>query len=306
MKENKVRLVNKIWNKKEAFTIIELLTVMSIIVILISLLVPSLSMVRRYARKVRQRAQFHSINIGMEAYNPEFEGYPDSDEVDDMDMSYCGAMKLCEAMVGQDLMGFHPESRFRLDCTNGVGTKLYSCDPLDLPPTAANLKLRKGPYLQLENANAYKLKHLYGKSNVGDFEGFGAERFVLCDVYKRIVLTPDVGDPADAIKGKAGMPILYYKANLFNTIHYDPNSTLAEYIYDFYDNDELVELGKPWDATGGPHPLWNNPVLFYEMIRNKKITTTNRPHRPDSYILLSAGFDGEYGTNDDIFNFFEP
>ena len=29
----------------------------------------------------------------------------------------------------------------------------------------------------------------------------------------------------------------------------------------------------------------------------------NRPYRADSYILMSAGFDGLYGTKDDVFNF---
>jgi hypothetical protein len=171
------------------------------------------------------------------------------------------------------------------------------------------LKSRKGPYLQLENANAYRLKHLYGIFNLGIFEGIARERFVLCDVYKRIMLTPDPGDPTDAIHGKAGMPILYYKANVFNTVHNDANFPPTEHIYDFYDNEELVRLGKPWEIGRegfGRHALEGRPDIFYEMIRNKKITTAARPHRPDSYILLSAGFDGEYGTNDDIFNFFEP
>ncbi len=29
----------------------------------------------------------------------------------------------------------------------------------------------------------------------------------------------------------------------------------------------------------------------------------SRPYRSDSFILLSAGFDGEYGTRDDVYNF---
>ena len=47
----------------------------------------------------------------------------------------------------------------------------------------------------------------------------------------------------------------------------------------------------------------NGPIRFYEMTRNENITSTVRPVRADSYILQSAGYDGDYGTPDDIFNF---
>ena len=44
--------------------------------------------------------------------------------------------------------------------------------------------------------------------------------------------------------------------------------------------------------------------LFYANTRNPNIHITGgRPLRPNSYILISAGYDGEYGTRDDIFNF---
>ena len=121
--------ITKQSDKKTAFTIIELLTVMSIIIILIGLLVPSLNMVKRYAKEVRQKAQFHSIDSAIEFFSgdSEYGSYPPSNEATD---HYCGAMKLCEAMVGQDLMGFHPESRFLANCTNGTGKKLYDNNPL--------------------------------------------------------------------------------------------------------------------------------------------------------------------------------
>jgi type II secretory pathway pseudopilin PulG len=286
--------ITKQSDKKTAFTIIELLTVMSIIVILIGLLVPSLQMVKRYAKEVRQRAQFHSIEAALEFFSSdsEYGRYPPSNEDG---THYCGAMKLCEAMVGQDLAGFHPWSRFRPDCTDGTAFKLYSNNPIGFalsPDAATNLKARKGPYLQ-DNANAYRIGQLYGTQAT-----FYTDLFVLCDVYNRV---------RNVETGKGvGMPILYYKANTSNTVH-DPCGTGGypavgndnSYIYNYTDNTELVALG----PTGVTHPL-STPRTFYDMTKEGKISiTTGWPHKSDSYILISAGFDGIYGTDDDIFNF---
>ena len=308
-------------NKRAGFTLVELLTVMTIIVILISLLLPALGTVRRYAKEVKQRAQFHAIEVALELYKNEFDEYPESGGLDVAGEFYCGAMQLCEALMGQDLLGFHPNSRFRSDGLDGTAasTQLYNL----LPANASyvdNLKTRKGPYLELENANAYKLKHLYG---VGNALPFDEERYVLCDVYSRVRLLPDATDPADRIRGKSGMPILYYKADTSKIEHsraaadLNPDPMVSQSIYNYNDNDELVQLGLPWDiARTLEHPMdsrggatsiggtANTDTYFYEKIRDKKFPVlAPRPQKADSYILISAGFDGEYGTPDDIFNF---
>ncbi|MGA1980614.1 MAG: hypothetical protein ABSG99_08675 [Sedimentisphaerales bacterium] len=297
--------ITKQSDKKTAFTIIELLTVMSIIVILIGLLIPSMNMVKRYAKEVRQKAQFHSIDAAMELFssNSGWDSYPPSSAQDNSSspQNYCGAMKLCEAMVGQDLMGFHPLSQFRADCkttVDGTDYPIYDNPPPQslYPNTADNLKARKGPYLQLENANAYRLSDLYASASIADFK---PGLFVLCDVYNRV---------RNSTTGKGiGMPILYYKADTLNTIH-DPCGTLPVvgddkgYIYNYTDNDKLVAMHPPWDTTL-THPL-STPKTFYDITKNGRISiTTGWPYKPDSYILISAGFDGLYGTDDDIFNF---
>jgi len=288
---------------RAGFTIVELLTVMSIIIILIGLLVPSLNTVKRYARKVRQKAQFHSIEVALDLWSTQFEGYPPSDRLDPTNAPYCGAMKLCEAMMGQDLLGFHPDSLFREDGEDMNNNELYPDQATTPPPKyRENLKARKGPYLQLENANAYRLENVY--RNTGPFTG---EEFVLCDVYTRV---------NHQKTGKnIGMPVLYYKADT-SKIDHDPNRPNdPDNIYDYMDNDDLVRLGLPFDNTGAlAHPMASgggmtsaggapDPAIFYEMTKNETITTADRPYRADSYILLSAGFDGEYGTSDDVFNF---
>jgi len=287
-------------NRKAAFTIVELLTVMSIIVILIGLLVPALNKVKQYAYDVKQQAQFHSIDAAIELFNSEFDGYPDSDALDPDGAQYCGAMKLCEAMMGRDLMGFHPDSIFR--------SSQASDDILYPPPSADpiayrnSLSARKGPYLPLENANAYQLMDLY--EEIGPFAG---ENFVLCDVFRRVTHIQS--------GKKVGMPILYYKANTANIQHDFINPDNPQNIYDYTDNQFLVMLGKPWNPPskgGTPHRLaietGQQPgYRFYMNTTNDKVLSSSRaavrPYRADTYILISAGSDGEYGTPDDISNF---
>ncbi len=308
MKESKVKSTIKNSRNKRAFTIVELLTIMSIIVILMGLLLPALNKVKRYAKEVKQKAQFHSIDVALELFNTEHDGYPKSDALGGDDLTpYCGAMRLAEAMMGQDLLGFHPDSIFSWDGVDSAGNQLYADLANTYNPDADNLSSRKGPYLQLENANAYRVMNLYTIT-----DPFSEEAFVLCDVYSTVTHKET---------GKSvGMPILYYRANTSGSKN--PNETAdndvligdEDNIYNYKDNDQLVLLGHPRSLTAvhpiasagtyGDPPITADPKKFYEDINNDRILLNDgRPYRSDSYILLSAGFDGKYGTSDDIFNF---
>ena len=228
---------------------------------------------------VKQRAQFHSIEAALELFASMFGGYPPSDATDDAGQPYCGAMKLAEAIMGQDQMGWHPDSAFRLDGTDpNMGRLLY---------TAQTLPVRPGAFLPWENANAYRLSEIYGKMRTGPFRG---DVYVLCDTYER-------EQPGGT---KAGMPILYFRANPKGMLH-DPNDPdNPANIYNWRDNLALLDLGVPSDPCT-VHPL-TDPKRFYLNTRKEKITQS-RPYRADSYILISAGRDGLYGTADDICNF---
>lgn len=240
----------------------------------------------------RQQAQFNSIDAAIELFNSDFDGYPPSGALDENGKPYCGAMKLSEAMMGRDLMGFHPDSVFRSDGTDGKGNMLYPKSNTGLEVAYQDsLKARKGPYLPLENANAYTLADIYGKGNTGSFD---PNNYVLCDVWRKVTHT--------GTGKKIGMPVLYYKADTSKTAHdlNDPNN--PENIFDYRDNHALLALGVP----GKPdlkHPLYEDPKIFYEIAINDRVAGPKRPYRADTYILLSAGHDGLYGTKDDIANF---
>ena len=85
---------------KKGFTIIELLTVLSIIIILISVLVPGMNRARIFAKKVTQKGQFHEISKGLELFrNDHQETYPDSGAAD-TDRSTCRLLRRNEALRG--------------------------------------------------------------------------------------------------------------------------------------------------------------------------------------------------------------
>ena len=313
--------------KKTGFTIVELLTVMGIIAILIGLLVPALTLVQDFAKEIQQIAQFHSIEVGVSMIHDPISGlgmYPPSNENSfataaspplEIDSAYGGAQKLGEAMVGLDMLGYHPKSGFRADGLNvrddGFGEPeqflVYNAitgipgNPTNPEETALeNVQNRKN-YMELENANAFTLDSVYDTAELSG-SGFspdynGLYSIVLCDVYAQKRLQSSK---------KTGMPILYYRARAgFARQQWDDGLGIADDVYNFQDNQRLLFLGS---ATSDviEHPLADGTddlLEFENMILNPEIAMINKPYRAESYILVSAGKDGLYGTADDICNF---
>jgi len=232
-------------------------------------------------RDAELMAQLNAMNASVKLTAYELDGYPPSEANDSTGRPYCGAMKLTEALMGQDLRGFHIRSAYRAD-----GLDPNSLIPLYPPePDAANLQLRKGPFLHAGNADAWRLVDIYGKGNTGSF---AEDTFVLCDPYARMRPSGE----------KTGMPILYYRADSSGTAHDVLNPDNPQNIYHYRDNHALVLLGVP-GQPGAQHPL-ADPKRFYLNMQDRKTST---PYRRYSFILISAGQDGLYGTADDICNF---
>ena len=188
--------------------------------------------------------------------------------------------------MGQDMVGFHKDSVFRADGkdANGV-TELYDKkkDP------GHWFRARKGPYLPPETADSPTLGKIYGAGNTGAFDPSSR---VLCDALRRKHKTGL----------KAGMPVLYYKADTSKAAHDIDNPDNPNNIYDYRDNHALLALGVPGDPKK-KHPLFTDPKLFYKMTKSDKPASAGKPVNANTYILISASKDGLYGTADDIFSF---
>ena len=284
--------------KRTGMTLVELLVVLGIIALLTGILIPALTLVQRTARETKQQAQFSAIDLALTGYKNDFGDYPPSDLTTNFG-GYCGAQKMTEALFGWDLSGFHPDTAWRadgLDMTGGAG----SYDPAQtrdinndgVPDTFDE---RKEPYLDLASDNVFRLGSTANRQGLFQETGpLAPATYVICDVfgYQKIRL----------LNGQtvtAGVPILYYRANT--------SEKTIRGIYNPYDNDALVQIKELADNRGDRrHPLgWsdNDYQYFYDYIRDPKIEARAWPYKPDSYILISAGADGIYGTSDDIRNF---
>ncbi len=277
--------------KKTGLTIIELLIVLGIIALLVGLLLPAVSAVKKMAKETKQKAQFATIELALEAFKNDYGDYPPSDwfllPPHPSSIHYCGSQRLAEALLGWDLLGFHPNSAWRedgLDVTGGPGTydpaQTRDINGDGVPDTFDE---RKGPYLELANVGAFRLVDLFETIVFLD-----PNTFVICDVFgaKKISM-------ANGKIVRAGAPILYYRA--------DTSGNKISTIYNRRDNRFLI-LTKQIADFSRDHPLMRAGI-FYDYIKNPKITARDWPYRPDSYILISAGADGLYGTPDDICNF---
>ena len=288
----------------------EMLIVLGILMLLVGLLIPALTAVKKVAKETKQKAQFSTIELALAGFKNDTGDYPPSDwtlpsPTNPSAANYCGAQKLAEALLGWDLLGFHPDSAWRADGLDTLaGPMTY--DPLksrDLDGDAIpdTMNERKEPYLELGTASAFKLGDLYRTS--ANWTGVLApDTYVLCDAFtNNKIMLANTGKTV-----KVGAPILYYRANT--------SQKTIRGIYSVQDNEALVDLKGTADRE--QHPLnWTDNLyqFFYGTantadgivgyIQDPKIEARAWPYRPDSYLLISAGADGLYGTPDDIRNF---
>lgn len=336
---------------RNAFTLVELLTVMAIIVLLIGILVPALSYARDQAKKASTNGQIAAIEKGIQMFHNEADRYPVSTAANPFESSLVplsGAQWLAIQLVGADQGGFVKDNIKNDTSVSG----------------AADGRIDYNDWLQW-----YSLSPAGGRKFARIEPLVDQAGKTVRTPEKLVQEHPEYGDlPAALTAGSSewsnakipmfvdafGYPILYYAATLGTDRPITTGTTgsnLKIGSYDISDNaaitgemyvngsggDSIGRFPVPnagWDFASSnqtpPHPFailgyasgiagqttidtWPAGGSFAASICDRNIFDTTQRGNPargrvtamraDSFILVSPGRDGRYGTTDDVRNY---
>ena len=291
---------------RRAFTLVELLTVVGIIALLISIVIPSLANARRQARRTTSRATLSTIETALNMFHNDFQNYPDStqreDRIRDLPNAtthhmLSGAHWLVRALAGHDFQGVDAK---------GEVLRAYVSTSDNMPYAdlllSAGIYQRKDPYI---DNPAIFLRDTDQRFDIQSSNSTG--RLVAIDAFT--------------------FPILYYRAN---PRAQSPMATDTGGVYNQRDNELITGSDRAsglngWDfAAAGrtpshalyafgsidPATIHDQKLSFAYFFHQENVHETTggltgviKPANPESFVLLSAGPDGVYGTDDDVKNF---
>ena len=320
--------IKKYNRRNSGYSMLELMVVISVIVMLIGILVPAIKGVKRIAKNLEQKSMFHALDIGLGLFKTDFGDYPESKQENDPDLSstlqYTGAQHLAEAMVGRDDRGYEPSQNRKWNWpSEPAGGDLYFPDPADDAKYTKSSNRRKDPYINLKETGAFIMTELYDIPFAGDVvsevEALGNGTSVpyrapvLTDVFMTKTVDLDNGE-----RIKVGSPILYYKANSSSKLFKkepevgDGAAEFATWIYNYEDNRAIIDAGPiDSDDPADKHHYDESYIdistskdgvdIFYGNISDEN-TSFDKPQNAMTYLLISAGSDGIFGTRDDVTN----
>ncbi|MBL8878446.1 MAG: prepilin-type N-terminal cleavage/methylation domain-containing protein [Phycisphaerales bacterium] len=245
-----------------------------------------------------------------------------------------GAGLLVWALAGADRLGCPGFKPFRSGNSNPNGlwsldtgadfdnsqpssSRAYALYPVsDATRGGQPVHSRSGPYVDIQKVKMTQ----YNQQN-GQFD-IDAER-------RAVGPTAPLNRPYPMFLDSFGFPILYFRADPAgpNIADRDPrginsNNSAQRGRYHFQDNAALLQGSSPLKLKAGAaaHKLtWTGgqnyaPITgnidqqqygFAAYIRDPNVNAKNAPQNADTFLLISPGFDGVYGTGDDVTNF-EP
>jgi prepilin-type N-terminal cleavage/methylation domain-containing protein len=304
--------------KAAGFTLVELLTVVAIIGVLIGMLVPAVARARTIAKRASVMNEHHSIGIGLDMFKNEFGYYPSSlpqtakgVNTNPQDRS---SILASEVIQGSHRLAFALMGRDRQGCPMARGTNLSSPFPAGADPgpdsitgfyyTAAagafdgqqldtgswgdptKRTSRRGPYVEISSLVALKDET---NTSIPDYTWLFADTFERSKEKITAYTTRSL--------------ILYYAANERGTGIDIATTPQANQIY-YYEDNQKITTNQFLDVnkdTNARDDFWNF-IEDKDATIGTGATAFRRPRNPDTYLLISGGEDGLYGTDDDIIN----
>jgi prepilin-type N-terminal cleavage/methylation domain-containing protein len=266
-------------NGRWAFTLVELLVVIAVIALLVSIIMPSISGAKILARKARVTTTLKTISNGLEMFR--------SDQLLQFQGGAYPPPSFWDTAVGGN-----PYSASGQDSTGRSGTsiRVYGAQMLVWGLAGADLLGPPPPGFNTNTIQTYYVLDANGPHTPREGPFIDTSKATIQNpTANESIFIGSTGASASipCIIDDFGRPILYYAAT-------DTNIGMAK--YDCNDNLPFYR------TTGTTDPLANT-ANFQKFIHNPKITTSQQPMNDKSYLLISAGPDGLYGTRDDITNF---
>ncbi len=315
---------------KRGFTLIELMVVIAIIVLLISLGVPALQAARNNAKNAATRNQIAVLDRGARLFEQEKGALPESRGYNPFEggnarIATTGAQWLTLQLQGPDGNGYvNPELENDSD-DNGQINKKDWLDWYALQPSRKYA--RSGPYVTLDAKTVATPDSLAASDPDASMPPILADSGGTSDWSNRRL---------PFFIGAFGDPILYYAATRDAEAPFTtgtPGSNFVVGVYDLSDNAAFtgseIQVGRfPYDGSAGYrgilHPLGKlgydtaaplvepPPETFANFVFDRAVFENSKrpsgdgvikPVNADSFLLVAAGKDGIFGTNDDVKNF---